>query len=122
MIYLDNAASTAVHPEVIKEMMPYFDSEYGNPSSIHQFGRKAKNAIQKARKQVALLVGAEPDEILFTSGGTESNNTILYGISNFRESQFDQNHIITSSIEHEAVLQPCKEFEKKWNQNNISSS
>ncbi len=112
MIYLDNAASTAVHPEVIKEMMPYFDSEYGNPSSIHQFGRKAKNAIQKARKQVALLVGAEPDEILFTSGGTESNNTILYGIPNFRESQFDQNHIITSSIEHEAVLQPCKEFEK----------
>ena len=112
MIYLDNAASTAVHPEVIKEMMPYFDSEYGNPSSIHQFGRKAKNAIQKARKQVALLVGAEPDEILFTSGGTESNNTILYGIPNFRESHFDQNHIITSSIEHEAVLQPCKEFEK----------
>jgi cysteine desulfurase len=112
LIYLDNAASTAVHPEVIKEMMPYFDSEYGNPSSIHQFGRKAKNAIQKARKQVALLVGAEPDEILFTSGGTESNNTILYGIPNFRESHFDQNHIITSSIEHEAVLQPCKEFEK----------
>jgi len=112
LIYLDNAASTAVHPEVIKEMMPYFDSEYGNPSSIHQFGREAKNAIQKARKQVALLVGAEPDEILFTSGGTESNNTILYGIPNFRESQFDQNHIITSSIEHEAVLQPCKEFEK----------
>jgi len=112
LIYLDNAASTAVHPEVIKEMMPYFDSEYGNPSSIHQFGRKAKNGIQKARKQVALLVGAEPDEILFTSGGTESNNTILCGIPNFRESQFDQNHIITSSIEHEAVLQPCKEFEK----------
>jgi len=80
LIYLDNAASTAVHPEVVKEMMPYFDSQYGNPSSIHQFGRKAKNAIQKARKQVAALIGAEPDEILFTSGGTESNNTILNGI------------------------------------------
>jgi len=105
LIYLDNAASTAVHPEVIKEMMPYFDSEYGNPSSIHQFGRKAKNAIQKARKQVAALIGAEPDEILFTSGGTESNNTIFQG------SHLDQNHIITSSIEHEAILQPCKEFE-----------
>ena len=112
MIYLDNAASTAVHPEVVKEMMPYFDSQYGNPSSIHQFGRKAKNAIQKARKQVAALIGAEPDEILFTSGGTESNNTILYGITKLQGSHLDQNHIITSSIEHEAILQPCKEFEK----------
>mgnify|MGYP000225467690 CR=1 FL=1 len=111
MIYLDNAASTAVHPEVVKEMMPYFDSQYGNPSSIHQFGRKAKNAIQKARKQVAALIRAEPDEILFTSGGTESNNTILYGIPKLQGSHLDQNHIITSSIEHEAILQPCKEFE-----------
>ena len=111
MIYLDNAASTAVHSEVVKEMIPYFDVQYGNPSSIHQFGRKAKNAIQKARKQVAALIGAEPDEILFTSGGTESNNTILYGIPKLQGSHLDQNHIITSSIEHEAILQPCKEFE-----------
>jgi len=111
LIYLDNAASTAVHPEVVKEMIPYFDVQYGNPSSIHQFGRKAKNAIQKARKQVAVLIGAEPDEILFTSGGTESNNTILYGIPKLQGSHLDQNHIITSSIEHEAILQPCKEFE-----------
>jgi len=111
LIYLDYAASTAVHPEVVKEMMPYFDIQYGNPSSIHQFGRKAKNAIQKARKQVAALIGAEPDEILFTSGGTESNNTILYGIPKLQGSHLDQNHIITSSIEHEAILQPCKEFE-----------
>ena len=111
MIYLDNAASTAVHPEVVKEMLPYFDVQYGNPSSIHQFGRKAKNAIQKARKQVAALIDAEPDEILFTSGGTESNNTILYGITKLQGSHLDQNHIITSSIEHEAILQPCKKFE-----------
>jgi len=111
LIYLDNAASTAVHPDVVKEMMPYFDVEYGNPSSIHQFGRKAKNAIQKARKQVAALVGAEPGEILFTSGGTESNNTILNGIVKLQGSEPDQNHIITSSIEHEAILRPCKEFE-----------
>ena len=109
MIYLDNAASTAVHPEVVKEMLPYFDLQYGNPSSIHQFGRKAKNAIQKARKQVAALVGAEPDEIIFTSGGTESNNTVLMGIPSFRP---EQNHVITSSIEHEAILQPCKQYEK----------
>ena len=98
MIYLDNAASTAVHPEVVKEMLPYFDVQYGNPSSIHQFGRKAKNAIQKARKQVAALIGAEPDEILFTSGGTESNNTILYGIPKSQGPKFVLNHIITSSI------------------------
>jgi len=111
LIYLDNAASTAVHPEVVKEMLPYFDVQYGNPSSIHQFGRKAKNAIQKARKQVAALIDAEPDEILFTSGGTESNNTILYGITKLQGSHLDQNHIITSSIEHEAILQPCKKFE-----------
>jgi len=111
LIYLDNAASTAVHPEVVKEMMPYFDIQYGNPSSIHQFGRKAKNAIQKARKQVAALIGAEPDEILFTSGGTESNNTIFYGIK-FQGAKFELSHIITSSIEHDAVLEPVREFEK----------
>ena len=109
MIYLDNAASKAVHPEAVKEMLPYFDVQYGNPSSIHQFGRKAKNAIQKARKQVAALIGAEPDEITFTSGATESNNTILMGIPAFRP---EQNHVITSSIEHEAILQPCKQYEK----------
>lgn len=115
MIYLDNAASTAVHPEVVKEMLPYFDVQYGNPSSIHQFGRKAKNAIQKARKQVAALIGAEPDEILFTSGGTESNNTILYAHRTrpilHPQSEVQKNHIITSSIEHEAILQPCKKLE-----------
>ena len=112
MIYFDNAASTAVHPEVVKAMLPYFDVQYGNPSSIHQFGRKAKNAIQKARKQVAALIGAEPDEILFTSGGTESNNTILYGIPKSRGPKFVLNHIITSSIEHEAILEPCRDLEK----------
>jgi len=111
LIYLDNAASTAVHPEVVKEMLPYFDVQYGNPSSIHQFGRKAKNAIQKARKQVAALIGAESDEIIFTSGGTESNNTIFYGIK-FQGEKFEPSHIITSSIEHDAVLEPIREFEK----------
>ena len=110
MIYLDNAASTAVHPDVVKEMLPYFDVQYGNPSSIHQFGRKARKAIQKARKQVAALIGAESNEILFTSGGTESNNTILDGVLK-SSGEPDPERIITSSIEHEAVLQPCKEFE-----------
>ncbi|HJN19845.1 MAG TPA: cysteine desulfurase family protein [Candidatus Nitrosopelagicus sp.] len=111
MIYLDNAASTEIHPEVVKEMLPYFDKYYGNPSSIHQFGRKAKNAIEKARKQVAALIGAEPNEIIFTSGGTESNNTIFYGIISQGE-KFELSHIITSSIEHDAVLEPIRQFEK----------
>jgi cysteine desulfurase len=111
LIYFDNAASTAVHPEVVKEMLPYFDVQYGNPSSIHQFGRKTKNAIEKARKQVAALIGAEPDEITFTSGGTESNNTIFYGIK-FQGAKFELSHIITSSIEHDAILEPIREFEK----------
>ena len=111
MIYLDNAASTEIHPEVVKEMLPYFDTYYGNPSSIHQFGRKAKNAIEKARKQVAALIGAEPNEIIFTSGGTESNNTIFYGII-FQGEKFELSHIITSSIEHDAVLEPIRQFEK----------
>jgi len=112
LIYLDNAASTAVHPEVVKEMLPYFDVQYGNPSSIHQFGRKTKNAIEKARKQVAALIGAEPDEITFTSGGTESNNTIFLGCPKFQGEKFELNHIIISSIEHDAVLEPVREFEK----------
>jgi len=112
LIYLDNAASTAVHPDVVKEMLPYFDVQYGNPSSIHQFGRKARNAIQKARKQVAALIGAESNEILFTSGGTESNNTILDGVLT-SNGEPNPEHITTSSIEHEAVLQPCKEFENE---------
>jgi len=109
LIYFDNAASTAVHPEVVKEMLPYFDVQYGNPSSIHQFGRKTKNAIEKARKQVAALIGAEPSEITFTSGGTESNNTIFYGCPSAKS---EPSHIITSSIEHDAVLEPIREFEK----------
>jgi len=112
LIYLDNAASTAVHPEVVKEMLPYFDVQYGNPSSIHQFGRKAKNAVQKARKQVAALIGAEPDEITFTSGATESNNTIFLGCPKFQGNEFGLNHIIISSIEHDAVLEPVRGFEK----------
>ncbi len=108
MIYLDNAASTPVNEEVLQEMIPFFSEKYGNPSSLHKSGRMAFSAVQKARKQIANLINANPEEILITSGGTESNNTALYGISNVRKG----NHIITSSIEHEAILQPCKKLEK----------
>ena len=108
MIYLDNAASTPVHEKVIEEMLPYFREQYGNPSSIHRHGRLANIAIQNARKRIAELINANSNEILITSGGTESNNTAIYGIA----SQSKGRHIITSSIEHDAILEPCKRLEK----------
>jgi cysteine desulfurase len=109
LIYLDNAASTPVHEKVIEEMIPYLREQYGNPSSIHRHGRVANMAIQNARKQIAALINAQSSEILLTSGGTESNNTAIYGIA----SQSKGKHIITSSIEHDAILEPCKCLEKK---------
>lgn len=109
MIYLDNAASTQVHEEVIKEMIPYFKEQYGNPSSIHRYGRIASKAVQNAKKKIADLINADASEILITSGGTESNNTALLGIAH----KSGRKHIITSSIEHEAILEPCKRLEKE---------
>lgn len=109
MIYLDNAASTPVHEEVIDEMIPYYREHYGNPSSIHKHGRLAKMAIQNARKRIASLINADDSEILLTSGGTESNNTAFYGIAY----QNVGKHIITSSIEHDAILEPCKRLAGK---------
>ena len=108
MIYLDNAASTQVHEKVVDEMLPYFKEQFGNPSSIHKYGRLASMAVQNARKRIAALVNAEPKEILLTSGGTESNNTALYGIAYRSKGK----HVITSSIEHDAILEPCKLLEK----------
>ena len=107
MIYLDNAASTQIHEDVLDSMLPYLKEQYGNASSIHRYGRLAHKAIEKARKQIASLINADPSEILITSGGTESNNTVLRGIPVSERSQ-----IITSSIEHDAILEPCKQLEK----------
>ena len=109
MIYLDNAASTPVHEKVIEEMIPYFKERYGNPSSIHSLGRIANAAVQTGRKRIADLINADSKEILLTSGGTESNNTAIYGIA----LQNKGKHIITSSIEHDAVLEPCKRLERE---------
>ncbi len=109
MIYLDNAASTKIHDDVLESMMPYLKEQYGNPSSIHRYGRLAHKAIEKARKQVANLINADSSEILFTSGGTESNNTALYGVAKNNP----KSRIITSSIEHDAILEPCKRLEKE---------
>jgi cysteine desulfurase len=107
---MDHAATTPVHPEVLKAMQPYFDKKFGNPSSIHYFGQQAKHAIEHGREQVAKLIGAKPEEIVFTSGGTESNNFALYGVVNANLEK--GNHIITSAIEHHAVLEPCHFLEK----------
>jgi len=109
LIYLDNAASTPVHEKVLEEMLPFFREQYGNPSSIHKHGRLANVAIQNARKRVAALINADSNEILITSGGTESNNMAIYGIA----SQTKGRHIITSSIEHDAILEPCRHLEKE---------
>jgi cysteine desulfurase len=108
LIYLDNAASTQVHEKVVEEMLPYFKERFGNPSSIHKYGRLASMAVQDARKKIAVLINAESKEIILTSGGTESNNTALYGIAYKNKGK----HIITSSIEHDAILEPCKHLEK----------
>jgi cysteine desulfurase len=110
-IYLDNCATTPVHPKVVEVMLPYFSAFYGNPSSIHSFGRKAKEALTVAREQVAQLIGAGPSEIVFTSGGTEADNLAICGISSASEKK--GNHIITSSIEHHAVLNTCRYLERR---------
>ena len=106
MIYLDNAASTRIHDDVLNSMLPFLKEQYGNPSSIHRQGRLTRKAVNKARKQIASIINADPTEILITSGGTESNNTALNGIT----SQFPTSHIITTSIEHDAILEPCKKL------------
>jgi cysteine desulfurase len=110
-IYLDYAATTPAHPDVIAEMQPYFGEKFGNPSSIHSFGQEAKSAVEKARERAANLIGARPEEIVFTSGGTESNNFALHGVVYANEKKGQ--HIITTAIEHHAILEPCKFLESK---------
>ncbi|MEW6026303.1 MAG: cysteine desulfurase NifS [Planctomycetota bacterium] len=111
IIYLDNSATTRVRQEVIEAMGPYFSEVYANPSSLHQKGREARIAIEKAREQVAGLLGADPKEIIFTGSGTESDNLAIFGAANANRSK--GNHIITSKIEHHAVLNSCAQLEKQ---------
>lgn len=105
-IYLDYAATTPTHPEVVKAMLPYFSDAYGNPSSIHSYGQEAKGAIEEARVKVANLIGARNEEIVFTSSGTEADNFALKGVAFANENK--GNHIITSAIEHPAVTETSK--------------
>ncbi len=110
-IYLDYAATTPTHPEVVKAMLPYFTDAFGNPSSIYSYGQEAKGAIEEARTKVAALIGARDEEIVFTSGGTEADNFALKGVAFATEAK--GNHIITSSIEHHAVIETCQFLEKR---------
>lgn len=104
-IYLDYNATTPVAPEVVKEMLPFLTGYYGNPSSNHVMGKKAKAAVNKARKQVAFSLGCSPEEIVFTSGGSEANNHAIKGVA--FANKYQGNHIITSQIEHPSVLNTC---------------
>jgi len=106
-VYLDHNASTPVHPDVVVEMLPYFAERFGNPSSVHGFGREARDGVDRARERVARFLKVTPDEIVFTSGGTESDNLGVKGLALARS----RGHLITSQIEHHAVLRACQALE-----------
>ncbi len=112
-VYLDHNATTAVAPEVLEAMLPYLSGEYGNAASIHTFGQKARAAVETAREQVAALIGARAQEIVFTSGGTEADNHAILGVVASTASSTSRSHVITSSSEHEAVLNTCQALEKQ---------
>ncbi|GEB88039.1 hypothetical protein ZMO01_13790 [Zymomonas mobilis subsp. mobilis] len=110
LVYLDNNATTRVDPEILSAIIPYFSEYFGNPSSLHAWGRKAKTALRTARQQVQKLLNAkEEQEIIFTSGGTEANNTALLSALAFDP---DRNEIITSRVEHPAILSLCAWLQK----------
>ena len=105
LIYLDNNATTALHPEVLEKMLPFFREQFGNPSSIHWAGRRVKSAVEEAREQVAALVGCDTSEVVFTSCATEANNMAIKGVAAARHAR--GNHIVTTTVEHPSVITPC---------------
>jgi cysteine desulfurase len=109
-VYLDHCATAPLHPDVLKAMLPFLRHSFGNPSSAHALGKKAREAVEKARGKVADLIGANASEIVFTSGGTEANNLAIQGIARARKDR--GNHIVTSAIEHHAVLKTCQYLER----------
>ncbi len=111
LIYLDHAATTPVDPDVLRAIQPYYEHGYGNASSIYTLGRDCRDAIEKARTRVAELIGSQPNEVYFTSGGTESDNWAVFGVA--RAKRAKGNHIITSKIEHHAILESCNELERQ---------
>lgn len=107
MIYLDNASTTKIDPSVLDAMMPFLTGEYGNPGTIYRLGRRAKEAVEKARAQVAKFIGAKPEQIIFTSGGTEANNMVFSSLLSFLE-QSEKTHVITTSSDHVSVLDSAR--------------
>ncbi len=109
-IYLDNNATTPLDPAVIEEMLPFLTRYYGNPSSGYAFAAKVRKAVELARERLAALLRCEPSEIIFTSGGTESNNAVIHSALQFEPRG---KHLVISSVEHSAVLRPCQDLEKR---------
>jgi cysteine desulfurase len=115
-IYLDHAATTAVRPEVLEAMWPYFFQAYGNPSSVHAFGAGPREALERAHEGIAAVLGCRPGEIVFTGGGTEADNLALLGAARALRGNSTKRagrHVITSQIEHDAVLNACRELERE---------
>src|SRR6202011_4345135 len=110
LIYLDNNATTQLDPAVMEEMLPFLTESYGNPSSGYQFGAEAREAINLARERTAKLLDCEPDGVVFTSCGTESNNAAINSAVQFEP---HGKHVVTSAVEHSAVLRPCQEMQKR---------
>jgi cysteine desulfurase len=108
-IYLDYNATTPVAPEVLEAMLPYLREEFGNPSSAHPYGRRARQAVEQARAQVAALLGAAPEELFFTGSGTEANNLAIRGVA---EARPERRHVLTSTVEHPATALPCRHLER----------
>ncbi len=111
LIYLDHAATTPVHPQVLAAMLPYFSEKFGNASSVYAIARESRQALDRARETVANILGARPNEIIFTSGGSESDNLAIKGVAFARRAK--GNHIITTAIEHHAVLHTCEHLQKQ---------
>lgn len=109
-VYMDHAATTPLRPESLEAMLPYLTTHYGNPSSVYSYGRDARKALDDAREEIAQVLGAEPREIIFTGGGSESDNLAIKGVAFANQSK--GNHIVTSAVEHHAVLDTCKYLEK----------
>ena len=109
-VYLDNNATTRIAPRALEAMMPYLTDVYANPSSVHRLGHQAAAAVEHAREQVAAMLGARPSEIIFTSGGTESNNAALYGLAAARPAK---RHIVATAVEHHALLEPLARLERE---------
>src|SRR2546423_2864452 len=108
-IYMDNQATTRTDPRVVEAMLPYFTEHFGNAASVHSFGQKAVEAVDEARARIGFLLHAEPKEVIFTSGATESNNLAIKGAAAMYRRQ--GNHIVTTAIEHRSVLDPCRRLE-----------